>query len=78
MDSCVCYEDSTKPSGQFYGTNNNDCVFIIAEGVSSINVRNQCLEEAREKCSPRRGEEVDTRDALRACGRDSDLISPTS
>ena len=43
-DSCVCYEATTKPSGYFYGTNNNDCVFIIAEGVSSINVRNQCLD----------------------------------
>ena len=41
-------------------------------------MRNQCLEKARGKCSPRRGEEVDTRDALRACVRDLDLISPTS
>ena len=34
--------------------------------------------KARTKCLPRRGEDVDTRDALRARGRDSYLISPTS
>ena len=76
--SCVCYEASTAPSGHFYGTNYNDCVFIEADSVSGVFVRKQCLEGARRKCSPRRGEEVDARDVLRACGRDSDLISPTS
>ena len=83
--SCVCYEADTKPSAIFRGTNNNDCVFIKADNVEFVRVRNQCLEGARRKFSPgetrhssRRGEEDDTRDALRACGRDSDLISPTS
>ena len=76
--SCVCYEASAAPLGRFYGTINNDCVFIEAYLVTYIIVRNQCLEGARRKCSPRREEEVDTQDASRACGRDSDLISPTS
>ena len=40
--------------------------------------RETSVRKARRKCSPRRGEEVDARDALRACGRDWDLISPTS
>ena len=74
-ETCVCYEASTAPSDIFRGTSNNDCVFIKADYVQSVNVRNQCLEGAWRKCSPRRGEEVDTRDALRSCGRDSDLIS---
>ena len=76
--SCVCYEASATNHEPFYGTNNNDCVFIEADDVKNILVRNQCLEGARRKCSPSCGEEVDARDALRACGRDSDLISPTS
>ena len=85
-DSCVCYEASTAPSGTFYGTGENDCVFIRADALNrGIYVRNQCLDSGRHglrggsaQCSPRRGEEVDTRDGLRARGRDSDLISPTS
>ena len=77
-ETCVCYEASTAPSDYFYGTDENDCVFIEADDVTFIYVRNQCLEGARRKCPPRRGEEVDARDALRARGRDSDLISPTS
>ena len=85
-DSCVCYEASTAPSGTFYGTGKNDCVFIRADALNrGIYVRNQCLDSGRRglrggsaQCSPRRGEEVDTRDGLRARGRDSDLISPTS
>ena len=72
-ETCVCYEASTAPSDKFYGTEKNDCVFIKANYVRFIQVRNQCLEEARRKCSLRRGEEVDARDASRACGRDSDL-----
>ena len=43
-DSCVCYEASTAPSGKFDGTKNNDCVFIEADGVDYVKVRNQCLE----------------------------------
>ena len=81
-DSCVCYEASTAPDtsyeNPFLGSNGNDCVFIKADGARHIYVQNQCLEGTRTKYSPRRGEEVDTRDALRACGRDLDLISPTS
>ena len=80
--SCVCYQASTTPdtsyNNQFLGTYQNDCVFIAADNVRFIQVRNQCLEEARRKCSLRRGEEVDARDASRARGRDSELISPTS
>ena len=75
LDSCVCYEADTAPPDTSYGTEKNDCVFIKANYVRFIQVRNQCLEEARRKCSLRRGEEVDARDASRACGRDSDLIS---
>ena len=55
-DSCVCYEASTAPSDSFYGTNNNDCVFIEADDVRLIYVRNQCLEGAEEVLAPpRRG-----------------------
>ena len=55
--SCVCYEASTDPSGMFYGTNNNDCVFIEADDVEYILVRKQCLEGAEEEvlAPPRRG-----------------------
>ena len=61
-DSCVCYEDYTKLVIPFHGSNYNDCVFIEADSVDGVAVRNQCLEPcARTKCSPRRGEEVDTR-----------------
>ena len=77
-ETCVCYEADTKPTDKFYGTDNNDCVFIEADDVQYVYVRNQGLAKARRKCSPSRGEDVDTRDALRARGRDSDLISPTS
>ena len=46
-ETCVCYQASTKPSGKFTGTSNNDCVFIKAYGVNrGIYVRNQCLEGA--------------------------------
>ena len=54
-DSCVCYEASSAPSGRnqvFYGTNNNDCVFIEADHARYIWVRNQCLEVPAQ---PRRG-----------------------
>ena len=44
--SCVCYEGSTAPSEWFYGTEGNDCVFIEADDVDGIYVRNQCLEGA--------------------------------
>ena len=55
-DSCVCYEASTAPSGKFWGTENNDCVFIEADDVENIYVRNQCLEDAEEVLAPpRRG-----------------------
>ena len=53
-DSCVCYEASTAPSGMFYGTSNNDCVFIEADDVKNIVVRNQCLEGAGEVLAPSR------------------------
>ena len=55
--SCVCYEASTAPSGKFYGTSNNDCVFIEADNVQAgIYVQNQCLEGAGEVLPPpRRG-----------------------
>ena len=44
-DSCVCYEADTSPTGYFYGTEGNDCVFIEADtGVGYVYVRNQCLE----------------------------------
>ena len=53
--SCVCYEASTAPSGMFYGTSNNDCVFID-DDAESIFVRNQRLEGADEVLAPpRRG-----------------------
>ena len=45
-ETCVCYETSTAPSDRFYGTDNNDCVFIKAENVQYVSVRNQCLEGA--------------------------------
>ena len=55
-DSCVCYEASTAPSGPFYGTDNDDCVFIDADDVEKIFVRNQCLEGAEAVLAPpRRG-----------------------
>ena len=76
-ETCVCYEASTAPTSSFKGTEKNDCVFVSADYVSRIYVRTSVW-KARTKCSPCRREEVDTRDALRACGRDSDLISPTS
>ena len=52
-DSCVCYEDSTAEPGPTYftpfvGTEMNDCVFIEADDVGYIYVRNQCLEGADE------------------------------
>ena len=50
--SCVCYEASTAPSGEFRGTNNNDCVFIEADDAYYILVRNQCLEGAEEVLAP--------------------------
>ena len=54
--SCVCYEASTAPSDRFYGTDNNDCVFIEADDVQNIHVRNQCLKGAEEVLAPpRRG-----------------------
>ena len=53
-DSCVCYEASTAPTSWFKATKYNDCVFIKADGVDGINVRNQCLEGARRQCSSRR------------------------
>ena len=51
-DSCVCYKADTKPSGRFDGTKNNDCVFIKADDVTSVYVRNQCLEGAEEVLAP--------------------------
>ena len=45
-ETCVCYEASTAPSDRFYGTEKNDCVFIEADDVENIYVRNQCLEGA--------------------------------
>ena len=55
-DSCVCYEASTAPSGGFYGTEKHDCVFIEADDVSGIQVRNQCLKGAEAVLAPpRRG-----------------------
>ena len=53
-DSCVCYEASTAPSGKFWGTENNDCVFIEADDVENIYARNQCLEGAGEVLAPSR------------------------
>ena len=56
IGSCVCYEASTAPSGVFQGTEENDCVFIEADGVTSVYVRNQCLEGTKEVLAlPRRG-----------------------
>ena len=55
-ETCVCYEASTAPSGPFYGTDNDDCVFIDADDVEKIFVRNQCLEGAEAVLAPpRRG-----------------------
>ena len=59
-DSCVSYEDSTAEptsSTPFVGTEMNDCVFIEADDVGYIAVRNQCLEGAEEEvlAPPRRG-----------------------
>ena len=56
-ETCVCYEADTAPVVPFYGTENNDCVFIKAKGVRNVNVRNQCLESAEEEvlAPPRRG-----------------------
>ena len=48
-DSCVCYEDYTKLGDPFHGSNYNDCVFIEADDVNAILVRNQCLEGAPEE-----------------------------
>ena len=46
-DSCVCYEASTAPTSAFLGTEKNDCVFIEADDVENIFVRNQCLDFRR-------------------------------
>ena len=56
-DSCVCYKADTKPTLAFHGTVYNDCVFIEADNVLYIYVRNQCLEGAPEEVltRPRRG-----------------------
>ena len=55
-DSCVCYEADTAPSGIFYGSEKNDCVFIEADNVKYIYVRNQCLKGAESVLAPpRRG-----------------------
>ena len=55
-EACVCYEASTAPFEPFYGTEKNDCVFIEADGVEYVNVRNQCLEGAEAVLvPPRRG-----------------------
>ena len=55
-ETCVCYEASTAPSEPFYGTEKNDCVFIKADGVYGVFVRNQCLEGTDEVFAPpRRG-----------------------
>ena len=55
-DSCVCYKADTAPSDYFYGTDENDCVFIEADDVRYILVRNQCPEGADEVLAPpRRG-----------------------
>ena len=43
-DSCVCYKASTASIDAFIGTVYNDCVFIEADDVKDIYVRNQCLE----------------------------------
>ena len=77
-ETCVCYESTNylDYGTKFLGSDGNDCVSFVANFVQYVYVRNQCLEGAWRKCSPRRGEEVDTRGGLRACGRDSDLISP--
>ena len=48
-ETCVCYEASSAPSGPFHGTEKNDCVFIEADDVNAILVRNQCLEGAPEE-----------------------------
>ena len=52
LDSCVCYEADTAPPDTFYGTEKNDCVFIKADGVYGVFVRNQCLEGADESACP--------------------------
>ena len=50
----------------------DDTITIEGDGANYIFVRNQCLEGAGKMLAPRPGEEVDTRGALRACGRDWD------
>ena len=54
--SCICYVYIVS-FGQFRGTNNNDCVFIEADGAfTKVYVRNQRLEGADEVLAPpRRG-----------------------
>ena len=47
-ETCVCFEASSAPSDMFVGTVGNDCVFIAADDVQLIYVRNQCLEGADE------------------------------
>ena len=42
-ETCVCFEASSAPSSTFVGTEKNDCVFIAADDVQLIYVRNQCL-----------------------------------
>ena len=56
-EPCVCYESYIWFfSHKFKGTDANDCVFIEAENVDGVNVRNQCLEGAEEGFAlPRRG-----------------------
>ena len=55
-ETCVCYEASTAPTSYdwFIGTKGNDCVFIAADGVRGVFVRNQCLEGAEEVLAPPR------------------------
>ena len=54
-ETCVCFEASSAPSSTFVGTEKNDCVFIAANDVRGIQVRNQCLEGADEVfAQPRR------------------------
>ena len=54
-ETCMCYVASTAPTSWFKGTGKNDCVFIAANDVRGIQVRNQCLEGADEVfAQPRR------------------------
>ena len=53
-ETCVCYETSTAPTSEFYGTKGNDCVFITADSVRNVFVRNQCLEGAEAVLAPPR------------------------